>query len=115
MIIILLLSLLLLTLSGLMAYGVKGYGFFTKNEISFVAAALADDEDDKESHNEHESRNNHRTEKNEEDEFWEEMHETIAHFNLFLVSIHILGVLVSSLLHRENLIKAVITGRKQTI
>jgi cytochrome b len=58
---------------------------------------------------------NHRTEKNEKDEFWEEVHETIAHFTLFLISIHILGVLVSSIVHWENLIKAMITGHKQLI
>jgi cytochrome b len=116
MIVILLLSLLSLTLTGLKAYGVKGHGPLAKHEISFMTNAFADS-DDKENHDEHDSRKrrskkNNRTEK---DEFWEEVHETIAYFTLFLVSIHIMGVLVSSLVHRENLIKAMITGRKRRI
>ena len=119
MIVILLLSLLSLTLTGLKAYEVKGYGPLAKNEISFMTNAFADS-DDNENNDEHDSRKrrsqkNHRTEKNEKDEFWEEVHETIAHFTLFLISIHILGVLVSSLVHHENLIKAMITGRKRLI
>jgi len=119
MIIILLLSLLSLTLTGLKAYGVKGHGPLAKHEISFMSKAFADS-DDKDDHNEHDSQKqlsqkNHRTEKNEKDEFWEEVNETIANFTLFLISIHILGVLVSSLVHRENLIKAMITGRKRII
>jgi cytochrome b len=116
MTVILLLSLLSLTLTGLKAYGVKGHGPLAKHEISFVTHAFADS-DDKENHDEHDNRKrrskkNNRTEK---DEFWEEVHETIAYFTLFLVSIHIMGVLVSSLVHRENFIKAMITGRKQLI
>jgi cytochrome b len=119
MTVILLLSLLSLTLTGLQAYGVKGHGPLAKHEIWIMMNAFADG-DDKENHDEHDSRKsriikNQRVEKNEKDEFWEEVHETIAYFALFLVSIHIMGVFVSSLAHRENLIKAMITGRKQTI
>ncbi len=119
MIIILLLSLLSLTLTGLKAYGVKGHGPLAKHEISFMSEAFADS-DEKGEHDNHKRRNRsdkdfQRTEKNEKDEFWEEIHETTAYLTLFLVSIHIMGVLVSSLVHRENLIKTMITGRKQLI
>ena len=51
------------------------------------------------------------------DRFWgvrwvEEVHETSAWLALALVAVHVLGVAVSSLLHRENLVRAMITGTK---
>jgi cytochrome b len=50
--------------------------------------------------------------------FWgakwaEELHETFADLTVGLIVFHVLGVLVSSFMHRENLVKSMITGRKR--
>ncbi len=45
-------------------------------------------------------------------EVFEELHEGAANFMLAVILVHIAGVLVSSLLHGENLVKAMITGYK---
>lgn len=43
----------------------------------------------------------------------EEVHETLANLMIGLIVVHILGVLVASFEYRENLMKAMITGRKR--
>lgn len=47
-----------------------------------------------------------------DEHFWEETHEVLVNLMLGLVIIHVLGVVVASRLHKENLVRAMITGRK---
>jgi cytochrome b len=51
------------------------------------------------------------------DAFWgakwvEGIHEVMANLTVALIVFHVLGVLVTSFEHRENLVKAMLTGRK---
>lgn len=52
------------------------------------------------------------------DAYWgsklvEEVHELLANGMLVLIALHVLGVIVASFEHGENLVKSMITGRKR--
>lgn len=93
--------------SGLEVYGRQGHGPLAKQEAWGVSSAMANG-DDKERPRERGTIKR----KAEGEEFWEEIHEALSNLTLFLVFLHVIGALIASALHRENLIKAMITGYK---
>lgn len=100
MIFLLLFFLFVASMSGLVLYAQEGKGLLAMNPVTVISIANANGEDD-----EHEEDNNH-------DEFLEELHEYTSHVSLFLIALHVLGVYISSKLQKENLLRAMITGRK---
>ena len=123
MIIALLLSLFAVTISGLKVYAIEeGRGPLAgvTTDLSIINNAYADrdeHEDDDDYEDKHENKRNAEHEENkgheQEEEFWEEIHEVSTNITLLLILFHITGVVVSSKLHNENLVKAMITGRKK--
>jgi cytochrome b len=109
MILALLASLLITSVTGLQVYGLEGKGPLAANAttITLMTPASADEERDR-GHSQAAGEP-----ENESDEaLWEEVHEFFANLTVLLVLLHIAGVVVSSRLHKENLVKAMITGRK---
>ena len=87
MIILLIVSLLITTSTGMAVYGIS-------DGAGPLAGWL--------------SQSGHATEK-----LFEEVHEFFANLTLFLVFVHVAGVIVESLLHRENLVRAMFNGYKR--
>lgn len=52
---------------------------------------------------------------NDYGDWFGELHEGIVNALLLIIGIHIVGVLVSSLLHRENLVRAMMNGHKRGV
>lgn len=105
MAVILLASLGATVVTGIMAYGNRGQGPLA--EASFSVASPAAAEENKSS--------NLLAEGNGEGEGGAvaEIHGALASITLILIGLHLLGVVVASLVHRENLIGAMIHGRKR--
>ena len=115
MIFALLFCLILTSVSGLKLYGIEGYGPLASSTVdssssaagfSLIRPAYARDYYKKA------YREYYRGRSGEREEFWEELHEFFAQLTPLFVFIHIAGAIVASLAHRENLIKAMITGTK---
>ena len=121
MILALLLSLSIATVTGIKLYGVEGHGPLAQQQTSMPLQAVNNglamlvngrehDDDDDEEREDHD-KNGYEVDE-EAEEFWEEIHEFFANFTLLLVLLHITGVIVSSAKESQNLVKAMISGRK---
>lgn len=107
MILAMLFCLLAITYSGLVIYAIEEdrgpmaglVQVESAVSVSPVAVAVAD-EDDAEDGDE------------AREEYWEEVHEVFTNITLFLILLHVTGVVVGSISHRENLVRAMFTGRK---
>jgi len=106
MVVALLVSVLGSCWSGLELYGAHGQGPLADFGPQVISSATAHEEDD------HERSRESGSGRSSERRFWHEIHEALSNFTLFLVFLHIVGALSASAMHRENLVKAMITGYK---
>jgi len=58
-------------------------------------------------------KDNNKDSDSDQEKFWEEFHESATNIMLVLIALHILGVIISSRQHQENLVKAMLTGKKE--
>jgi cytochrome b len=87
MVVALLIMLLATTVSGLMVYGADEQA----GPLASVMTGVSEEAEDT----------------------LEEVHETLANVTLALVVLHVIGVAIASLSHRENLVRSMFTGYKQ--
>jgi cytochrome b len=106
MVIALLMMLFAVTFSGLKVYALKeGEGPLSMKieQLSPISTAYAREDE----------RQRLVAERDEVGEdYWTEFHESSTNIMLILIGLHLVGVVVSSKVHKENLVKAMLTGKK---
>ena len=114
MIIALLAGLVVVTVTGLKVYAIEeGRGPLAKaDQLLVIDYAYADRDEDEEGAEEYQGKKDADDEEDEE-KMWEELHDVSTDVTMFLIFLHILGVIVSSRMHGENLVRAMFTGNKE--
>ncbi len=115
MIIVLLISILFVSYSGLKLYAAEeGKGVFAGGGgISLVSSAYASDDHSYDGWKKHEL--NLAKKRHDQEELWEEIHEVFVGFTLFLIFVHLSGVVLTSVIDKENLVFSMITGEKREL
>jgi cytochrome b len=117
MVVALLTVLALTTGTGLLTYGAQGRGPLASGALGLLTPARADggqhQTGDQRENDDPANRRDHAG-SGAEAHFWKEIHETLVGLLLFLAALHVAGVVASSYAHKENLIWAMITGRKRS-
>jgi cytochrome b len=99
--------------SGLELYAVEeNAGPLAQFSTESTPLGVLAEENKREREEEHEETGGREDRKSGNGDFWEEIHEMLANLALALVLLHIAGVLLSSLVHRENLARSMVTGYK---
>lgn len=107
MVMLLLLVLLLTVAAGLKTLGAKGQGPLASLPAAPVSRVYADEDDIDGDEAREKDTGNHAAA-----DYWKDIHEVLASTVIFLGILHVGGVLTVSLIHKENLIIAMINGKK---
>lgn len=108
MVITMLVTLLVVTMSGLKVYAIEeGMGPLAGDipELAIIGTVYADSDSD--------GTGGDSDPDESSEEFWEEIHETSSNLMLLLILLHLAGVFISGRTHNENLVKAMLTGKKE--
>ena len=100
---------LLVCLAATVATGLVAFGDRGKGPLAHAASVIAMPADAAAARAEGDAQR----EGNRTESVLGELHGTIANITLALIILHILGVIVTSFAHRENLVAAMITGEKR--
>ena len=108
MVVALLFSLFVTTSSGMALYAVEDNagplaGIVTEETFAPLASTFGEEEGEEPGGHEESGA----------EELLEGVHKTFVYITLALIGLHLAGVVASSLAHRENLARAMVTGRKQ--
>jgi cytochrome b len=101
MIVILLVMLALTSWTGLETYGAQGHGPLAQASPAPAVAQAAEP-----------GAKRVKRRRTPAERFWKELHEGLSSATLLLVLLHVAGAVVASVVHRENLVKAMVTGDK---